>query len=273
MGGNFSCLDCCCGAAKSPKAYDPESGDGGLSARDIYVMLTNNQLSVESIQLFQALFFALWLALSFVPGFALYDGSPGHAHPVSHFGFWIIIEFAVIFVGRGSTGFKLSSPKDPNKLEYPIGKALTYLKFYIFMLIIGVLSNVAHAALSIVEIANCSSTLCVSHKGFLIATIAGLFALAFVIEIWLLLRVWVYQKNLGYSNMAAPSTFDVSPRQQKASRGSRPSGSDMLPSEYNKPPPPLTDTTTLETSINTPLLGALLKKKNQRDRNGFRKVE
>lgn len=230
---DFSILDCCFGPPKNKYLFDPSrkrSGGQRLSPTQIQVLLTNNQLGISVLVFFQLLIFSFWLCLSLIDGFALYDGVSGvssHAHPVSHLGWWIVIELLVIIAGVAAVNFKLGTSKKRNTLELQVLSSVSYLKcIYMPILVIGILSNAVHAALTIVELSYCTSSFCRGFNvinpansallaasprtsAFLIVFIVLLFVDIFVVQIWLIFRAYTYYTHLWYAVWGAKSVFDV----------------------------------------------------------------
>lgn len=228
MGNKYSCIDCCFGPIRAAERFDPSKGNRNrLDPQDVLTMITSNSLGILVLVCAELILFMLWLALSFVPGFALYDGTPGHAHPISHFGWWIIIEAAVIACGLLTYKYRLSASNlsASAKFEFSITDARNYLVFYMVMLVFGIVSNCVHFALTLVENSFCSSSFC---RGFnvidpanapllaqppttsvyliLFLTLLGLLVL---FQIILMFRAFGYRTHLGYAVWRDKTLFDV----------------------------------------------------------------
>lgn len=189
--------DVCCAGGRRPADFDPEMGNS-LSTQEVFVLLKNNQVGINMAVLIQLGISVLWLLTSLVPGFALFDGAPGETSAVSHIGWWAAIEIVVIYVGSQSTSFSLHYNKK-GQIEKGVDRAMTYLWFYQSVLFLAVAAHIVHVVLALIESTNCTSTLCVSGNGFLIALIVFLFILTFIL-LWLAL--WLvpgYRRNLKYS--------------------------------------------------------------------------
>jgi hypothetical protein len=215
-------MDCCLGGPRQAKEFDKNAG---LDSAQIATLLTNNQVGIVVLVIFQVILAALWLAMSLVQGFSLYDGTGGHAHPVSHFGWWIIAELIVICIGVAAPYFTLAANKS-KKLEFHVNRARNYLVFYMAMLGIGILFNTVHASLSIVEATHCTSSFCRGFNvidpinapllgqlprtsGFIIVFIIMLFVDIFFIQLALFYRAWVYRTHLWYAVGSSRKIFDV----------------------------------------------------------------
>lgn len=176
-----------------------------MSAEEMYVILTNNQVSIRVVQGIQLGLMALWFALVFVRGFALNEGGGNSAVP--HIP-WMFVEVVTLYVGSRITGFVLTNPSHANRLELMFSDASGRLTGYMIMLGTAIVANIAHVVLSIIEVVHCTSAFCVSGYGFLIAFIIGLFAMI-LLELYLIWRVRVYQLNLIASVIDTPSVGDL----------------------------------------------------------------
>ena len=201
----FNCCDCSC----STPVDDSEAGN--LSVEDVHDMLCNNQLGIDTLWFMECILFSVWLFYSLVPGFSLYNGTVGTANPVSHYAWWAWIEFVVLMIGARMTSFHLSMPSRGNRLEYPVRRAVIKATIYMVALVIGIVSNTIHFALTIVETSFCTSTFCTDEYGFLIVFIVMLGVLVFPLQFWLLFRVYVYQQHLSIAVQVARTIFDMTP--------------------------------------------------------------
>lgn len=220
----FSCMDCCSGGQRIKR------GDISFTAEEITVILKNNQTGITILVLMQLVLLAVWAGFTVIPGFSVYDGQAGPAHPVSHFGFWYIIDLIVFAVGIVSVYFSLHADGKQG-LEFQVGKARDYLIFYLCVLLIGMCSNIVHLALTIVEAVHCTSSFC---RGFFVIDPANALFLGqppvlsawlillivllaidiFVLQLVLIFRVYIYRTQLlatlegGFSNVFAVPTPD-----------------------------------------------------------------
>lgn len=177
--------------------FDPEMGNS-LSTKEVFVLLKNNQVGINVAVLIQVGVAVMWMLTSLVPGFALFDGAPGEASAVSHIGWWAAIEVVIIYIGSQSTTFSLHYNKQ-GQIEKGVDRAMTYLWFYQSALFLGAAAHIVHVVLALIESTNCTSTLCSSGNGFLVALIVFLFILIIML-LWLAL--WLvpgYRRNLKYS--------------------------------------------------------------------------
>lgn len=182
--------DCCFYGARDPDEFDRN----GLTNEQTLVLLKYNQTGVVTIIFLALIVLVLWSIASIVPGFARFDGAAGETSAISHIGWWIAIEIFVLVVGAMSTFFGLHYTKE-GAIEKGVGRVRSFLTFYIFVLAIAIAANITHLVLSGLELSNCTSTLCTSQKGFLIALLVILAVLAFL-EGWQIYRVVTYSNNL-----------------------------------------------------------------------------
>ncbi len=200
-----SCFDCCCGGTREKSKFQ------SLTVEQTYFVLLWNQTSIDTLIFIQAIFFAVWQMLSLIPGFALYNGTAGPANAVTHFGWWSLIEFLVILVGFRSTMFQLSVPGNVNKLEFPARQAAEYNNFYLFVLLIGLISNAVQFGLIINELAYGSGQLASEYLGFGIYFCCQIGVVAFFLYPWIAFRVWVYVQHLKLAVGNKVLVFDATP--------------------------------------------------------------
>ena len=228
MGNKYSCIDCCFGPIRASERFDPSKGNKvKMDSQDVLTMITSNGLGILVLVVAEFILSCMWMSLSFVQGFALYDGTTGHAHPISHFGWWIILEWSVIFAGAFTWKFLLSASNlsSSAKFEYSITDARNYLVFYIVMLFLGIVSNIVHFSLTLVENSFCSSSFCrgfnvidpanaallgqpPSTSVFLILFLVLLSALI-LFQIFLVFRAFGYRTHLGYAVWRDKTLFEV----------------------------------------------------------------
>jgi hypothetical protein len=202
----FTCFDCCCGGTKEKSKFSK------LAADVIYFILLYNQQAIDSLVYIQAIFFGVWQMLALVPGFALYNGAVnGPANAITHFGWWSLIEFVVIALGIRCTMFQLSIPGNVNKLEFPARQATEFNQFYLFMLIVGFISNGVQLGLTINELAYGSGQLASTYLGFGIYFCCQIGAVAFFLYPWIAFRVWVYSQHLKLACADKVLLFDATP--------------------------------------------------------------
>jgi hypothetical protein len=230
------CGRCCrdfCGPSRRERDFDPSVSER-LPTEVIFTVLYSNAVSVVVGVAMQATILAIWLMFSLVPGFALYDGAQVTFQPVSNIGWWAVIELFTIIIGCFATGYRLSLPHQPNRLEFSVTAMCEFIIFYWVVLAVDIIANSIHMAMEITEISYCTSTLCVQQWGFLLGFIIMLGVLAFVVDVWLVVRSVVYYKNLQRCCAARPKFFDVSPADTtNGYRGSAPA----------QPPQPSDDVT------------------------------
>ena len=207
--------DVCCAPKRDVRDFD-ENELEPLTTSEVFVLLKNNQTGVDTIVLVQLLWLILWSLASLVPGFALFDGTAGEVSALSHIGWWMAIDIIVLFVGAKSTGFGLHYNKN-GVIEKGVGKVMAFLSFYIFVLVIGILAYIAHLVLSAIELSNCTSTLCVDQKGFLIALIVGLSIMTILFG-WQIYRVVTYRGNLRNTLAYKTNMFEMmGPKRERPS--------------------------------------------------------
>jgi len=202
----FTCFDCCCGGIKDKSKFSK------LAPDVIYYILLYNQQAVDSLVFIQAIFFGVWQMLALVPGFALYNGAVnGPANAITHFGWWSLIEFVVIAVGIRSTMFQLSIPGNVNRLEFPARQANEFIQFYLFMLIVGFISNGVQLLLTVMELSYGSGQLASAYLGFGIYFACQIGVVMFAIYPWIAFRVWVYSQHLKLACGDKVLIFDATP--------------------------------------------------------------
>lgn len=275
MGNGFSLLEACCGPARTSDMFDPSNTGNRrnkLTPREIAVLLMNNQIGISVLIIVQILILCFWLSLSFVPGFALYDGSPGHAHPVSHLGWWVIIETLIVISGIAATYFRLSANHANTKLEMQVSSARTYLVFFIFMVCVGMVANAVHVALTLVEAVYCNSSFCrgfnvvdpanallvaqpATISAFLLVFVVLLFFDIFCVQLMIVYRAVTYRTHLWYAVWGAKQVFDI----EQGEDGNN----DNDQEDHNNEQTPVAPTESLVQGVITPMMKAAMSLKNR----------
>lgn len=189
--------DACCRSSRREYDFNDKNNQKALSDADTLVLLKYNQVGILTILFLILLLVVTWMIFTVVPGFGRFDGAAGEASAVSHIGWWTGIELFVLVIGAMSIYFGIHYTTD-GKLEKGVGRMRQFLNFYTFLLVIAILANIVHFILAIIEANNCTSTLCTSHKGFLVALIFILIIIA-LLEGWQIYRVYTYNKNVMVS--------------------------------------------------------------------------
>ena len=197
------------------------------SVYEVYAELYRDQNIIDTLVFVECILFALWLAMVYVTGFALYTIAPavimptGWAHTVSHQGWWCIIEFAVIAVGLRCTKFVLPAPSTGSgsaRLKFSLGRAKTWCIAHLVVLILGAIADVADIVLTGLEFGDAESTCYFSSWGFLLAFLIVLCLQLVFVKIPLMYCVIEYRRHLvavsitkddGYS--VKEQLFDVTP--------------------------------------------------------------
>ncbi len=223
MGASISCDDCCCGGTRHEREF--VAGRDKLSGKTIWAILTNNQIIIELLLAIQLIYICLWIALSFISGFALYtvDASvlspTGWGHSISHFGWWLIIEVVLAWFLKGCTKFSLVPPnqKSLDRLQMSAARARETLLFDGVFVFLTIWADIAHMILTAWEIGDNESTLALANMVFLCAYFGILIAYSIVIKPYLLWRIRVYYIHLGYiCKGSAVEILDISPKKWKA---------------------------------------------------------
>ena len=189
-----SCWDACCRPARPADEFIDTNVSVGTSNKAILDLLRYNQAGIVFIIIVGLAIVVTWLVFSVVPGFARFDGDPLETSAVSHIGWWIPIEVITLVIGGLSVFISFQYNRD-QRIEASISKLRGWLVFYIVMLAVAIAANLVHLSLSALELSYCTSTLCVSHKGFLLVLLVFLVTLA-VLEAWAIYRVVTYSTNL-----------------------------------------------------------------------------
>jgi len=192
-----SCWDACCRPARSAEEFTTPRSDVGVSNKAIFDLLRYNQSGIVFIIVIGLTIVITWSVFSVVPGFARFDGDPSEVSAVSHIGWWIPIEILALVIGGLSVFLSFQYNRD-QRIEASISKLRGWLVLYIVVLAVAIAANLVHLALSALELSYCTSTLCVSNKGFLVVLLIFLVILA-MLEAWAIYRVVTYSTNLKYA--------------------------------------------------------------------------
>lgn len=207
----FSWFEFCCGGRRAREEYDEEHG-GGLTVRQMYVVLMSTKIGIDTLVWLESVIFFVWMFFGMVNGFAIYDGHPGPAHPVSHFGWWAFIEVFVLFLGHRATGYSLADPEAKDKFQFTILKSVQYFYFYMYAILVAFASTATHFGLSIKELAlhdiPGASTAATKSFGFMIV-FACMLGITMIIQLWLLGRVYVYHDHILKSSQASKKLYTM----------------------------------------------------------------
>lgn len=188
---------------------------------DYYKHLECDRKRVVMMVSFEAVLFALWMAMVYVTGFALYTVDPsivvstGWAHAVSHLGWWNIIELVSVGVGLfSSAGYALASPRTSNRLQFSIDKSMMWCVIHFAVVCIAIVADVTHTVLTGLEMGDAESTFYVQSWGFLLAFLIILPLQILLIKVPLLYCIALFRSRLKASydgNVKMIELFDVTP--------------------------------------------------------------
>jgi hypothetical protein len=170
----------------------------GMSQEQITLLLKRNQQAVIALLIAQLSLDVLWVLATLVPGFALYDGAVGSVSAYTHVGWWLVIELLVLLCGSVATYFGLHYSTTDRRVEKGVAPTSNWLTLYLFVLFIGFCSHVVHDALTWVEVAGCTSTLCRNYYWAHVCTGVLLILLA-IVTVLLMWRARIYQNTLDFA--------------------------------------------------------------------------
>lgn len=167
------------------------------TSEDAYTALKNFQTGIYTLMMVQVLVDILWIALTYVNGFALYVVDPsvvvstGWAHSVSHMGLWFILEYLCAWTGGQVTGFSLET-----RPEKSFAGALRFLIIYLIVLSVSMLGDIAHIVLTGLEIGDKESTFAVENWTFLVIFLVVYILYLVIIKVWIFYRCVVYYRAI-----------------------------------------------------------------------------
>jgi len=188
-------LTCCCQSKHEAK-----------DKKGAFEILKNFQTGIYTLLIIQLLVDVLWLALSYVNGFALYTVDPsivvssGWAHSVSHLGLWFALEFIAAWLGGQVTGFPYE--RTPQKSAEG---SLRFIIVYLIALGLSMIADIIHIILTGLEIGDKESTLYVQNFAFLVAFLVVYIVYLVLIKGWLFYRCVVYYRAI--ENYSGTSLF------------------------------------------------------------------
>ncbi len=200
MGARISCADCCCPRSRNEKQFG--AGRDRLDDMSIWVILTNNQISIDVLLSLQITLLLLWIAMCYLHGFALYEVDTtilqptGWGHSVSNLGWWLMIEVFLSWFLRGNTKFNLAPPN--GKMQLSAADARTCLLFGMCFAALTFISNLGHVITLAFELHDAESTFTIHNQAFLIIFLIGMALYATVFKVALVLSMRVYYKHLGF---------------------------------------------------------------------------
>ncbi len=183
---------------------------GSLSEEEIDIMINSNAIGLATMNFIEMIIFSVWMFFSLVAGFATYNGT-NSAHAVSHFAWWAFIELVVVWAGKGLGTFSISIPaENRSRLGLSVNDAIKHLNYYIFVLVIGMISNIVHIGLTFCEISSRTSTFTTDGYGFAVTFAIMLLVLLVPVQGFLLFRSFAYIATLEFARDHAQSLFDLS---------------------------------------------------------------
>lgn len=181
---------------------------GPLSIDEIDIMLNSNAIGVEVLNFMEMVIFSVWMFFGMVTGFAIYNGT-NSANAVTHFGWWAFIELVVVWWGRGLGKYSLVISTNKSKLEMSAYEAINSLRYFTFVLILGMISNIVHASLTFCELSSKTSTFTIETYGFAVTFAVLLLVLVVIIQGFLLYRSFAYIASLEYVLKRNAALFDA----------------------------------------------------------------
>ena len=120
------------GATQSRRSAQPPVS---RSLVDVWREINRDETIIDLLVGIECILLALWMAMVYVNGFALYTVDPsvvsstGWAHTVSHLGWWNIIYFVAIYFGLRNTKYVLPPPSPSTgntpRLKLSVGRNKT----------------------------------------------------------------------------------------------------------------------------------------------------
>ena len=165
--------------------------------KEVLYNLKSSQVGLTSTVLIRAVLLFIWTSFSSVDGFALYNApDPLAFHAISHLWFWLAFDWFVLIIGALTLGFGISIYEDGLQVSLVSASRQSNLWFALDM--IGIMANITHIVASSLELAQCTSTLCLANDGFLIALIVilGIILVLYIVE---LIKIHVYKKAIHKS--------------------------------------------------------------------------
>jgi hypothetical protein len=136
-----------------------------------------------------------WQCTSLVPGFCPIENATTF-NAVCHTGWWLAIEFVVLAVGAAAPCMDLWVVEYTQGVRKQTSVTQKWIIAWIVLLFIAIVSNIIHLVASGIEyFMGCTTTMCLSYASYLLAFICILIFLL-CLEILLLIRVFVYLKDL-----------------------------------------------------------------------------
>lgn len=252
------CWDACCYAR-------PQEDFEDLSVTETLDVLQYNQVGLITILFLHAMLHGLWCLAGRVPGFDLYDGS-AVINANTHGSWWLLIDYAVSFVGAAAPYFGLHYNKQ-GVVEKGLPRTYEYLAVFVAVALLGAVSLFVQWGLTWGEFASCDSTLCTQYKWCFVGVLVFLFVDALIL-IWAAIRAYSYHANLKRAIISGKLDLSLN--------GSAPPANNYTPlpsapqsEEFNNPPATTAGGGTapaqkdvpqdgMERSIVTPLLQARL---------------
>jgi hypothetical protein len=185
--------DACCWPRR-PYDFDAEKNPEPLTREDAAELLKLSGMGVRVVLWFQTGIFIIWCLATGIPGFVLYDGTGG-VNAYSHFMFWPIVPLVAIICGYTAITFNVDYLDNTGRVVRAVDQTAQFINFYMFVLFLSAVSEMAHLVLTAFEYSRCDSTLCSAHQWAIIVLIVALFIYMFI-DFWAITRAYNFQQNL-----------------------------------------------------------------------------
>jgi len=189
-----------CGSKRMEKEFKK------LTLQEASSILMRNEAGINILQNLLALVLFLWMLATMIPGFSLYDGTANQISAFTHAGFWIGLQFIVLYIGASATKFGIHYSVSDGVVEKGVGAAFKRMYWYKWLLFLGLIAHIFHAVFMGMESQNCDSTLCGTYTWAYWLTLVFICIHPFI-HAWLIFRVQVYEANLsaaiGYDKIDA----------------------------------------------------------------------
>ncbi len=152
----------------------PASEFKNMTLEERVLQINMSRVGQRTTLVLQGLIMALWMMALIVPGFALFDGTPGALNAYTHAGWWMLVECIIMGAGWACTKFSLRYDAATSRVEFSAADAVELVNAYRWMLVFGTGMHLVHFVLTMFELSDARSTLYVNYRWCMIAFIVFL---------------------------------------------------------------------------------------------------
>jgi hypothetical protein len=188
--------------------FPPWNSLDGLTDTEAGDLLRAGQVELYFLLSIQGLLHILWCITDFIPGVCPIEGASSF-NAVCHTGFWQAIDGVVLGVGIASIGFGIWTGRNGDIVK-DLARTKSWITAWLWLLVIAFIANTVHLIATIIEMIDCTSTLCASGstQNYLIGILIGL-CLLILTGFFLIYRGYTHLQYMKLTNKMYDDFFTM----------------------------------------------------------------